>query len=129
MKKWLIFGGGILTGIVLTFLVALLITSSKSNNNGITWFDEPGEMVNQNSFKVFQVLEGQFALVHGKSDYSDRLYLGTVYLITNDDNKYYYDDEIVTVPSNMVVRQVGMYRYKTKNDFEKNVPIIEILPE
>lgn len=126
MKKWLIFVLGALTGIVLTFLVAFIFTLGKSNNNDVTWFDEPGEVVNQRSFEVFQVLEDHAALVHGKSDYGN-LYLGAVYLLTNDDGKYYYDDEIVKVPSDMVVRQVGIYQYQTKSDFGKTVPIIEIM--
>ncbi|MGM9837266.1 MAG: hypothetical protein ACI30A_02105 [Paludibacteraceae bacterium] len=127
MKKWLIFGGGVLTGVVLTFLVAFLFALGSTEKKGVTWFDEPGELVEQGSFEVFQVLESNFALVRGKDSYYSTSYFGAVYLLTNDDNKYYYDDEIVKVPSGMVVRQVGMYQYQTKNESWKTVPIIKIM--
>ncbi|MBQ3990668.1 MAG: hypothetical protein II630_07470 [Bacteroidales bacterium] len=50
-----------------------------------------------------------------------------VYLLTNKDGKYYYDDEVVRVPEGKVARQVGIYRYQTESKFEKTVPIIQIM--
>ena len=41
--------------------------------------------------------------------------------------EYYYDDEIVNVPSGKVVRQTGIYKYQTKSEDYKTVPIIEIV--
>lgn len=35
MKKWLVFGGGFLSGVVLTFLILLIIGLANSNNNGL----------------------------------------------------------------------------------------------
>ena len=55
------------------------------------------------------------------------MYNGAVYLLVNEDGKYYYDDEIIEVPDGKVVRQVGIYKYSTKNDFEKTVPIVQIM--
>lgn len=123
MKKWLIFGGGIVTGVVLTFLFAFLFSSSCSDSNdGATWFEEPGDVIELESFKVFQVLDKDAALVRGAS-----LDLGVVYLLTNDGDKYYYDDELIKVPDGKVVRQVGIYQYQTKSEFKKTVPIIQIM--
>ncbi len=127
MKKWLIFGGGVLTGIVLTLLFAFFFSSNSSNSGGgATWFEKPADMIEVKSFKVFQVLGEDAALVNGKSD-DDDLYLGAVYLLTNEDGKYYYDDEVINVPDGKVVRQIGIYKYQTKTDFEKTVPIIQIM--
>ena len=129
MKKWLIFGGGVLTGRVLTFLFFLAVAAfQRHGGNGVTYFEKPGEKIEGKSFEVFQVqvLEPGAALVRDQSDLSD-LYLGPVYLITNDEGKYYYNGEVVKVPDGKVVRQVGIYKYPTKNDFEKTVPIIQIL--
>ena len=50
-----------------------------------------------------------------------------LYLLRNNDGKYYYDDEIVGVPSGKVVRQTGIYKYQTKSEDYKTVPIIEIV--
>ncbi len=124
MKKWLIFGGGVLTGIVLTFVFVFIFSASRSNN-GVTWFENAGDVIDESSFEVFQVISEDAALVHGKSEYDS--YLGAVYLLTNGDGKYYYDDEIVKVPDGKVARQVGIYQYQTKSDFGKTVPIIQIM--
>lgn len=127
MKKWLLFGGGVLTGAVLTFLFFLILGLSQTNNSGVTLFDQPGEVIHENSLKVFQVIDGgNTALTMGKDDYFD-IYDGPVYLIVNDEGKYYYDDEIINVPKGKVVRQVGIYKYKTRNDTEKTVPIVKIM--
>ena len=126
MKKGIVFILGIITGVLLTFVFAYLI--SKNGNNGnddITWFENPGDVINVQSFKVFQVLDDNFALVNGKSEHD--LYLGAVYLLTNNNGKYYYDDEIIKVPSGTVVRQVGVYKYKTRSEILKTVPIIQIM--
>ena len=124
MKKWLLFGGGVLTGIVLTFVVAFLISLGKKGNDNVTWFDQPTETIGCTSFKVFQVIDGNAALVREGGDF---LSFGAVYLLTNDEGKYYYDDEVVAVPKGMVAKQVGIYKYDTKAEVKKTVPIIKIM--
>ena len=54
-------------------------------------------------------------------------FTGAVYLLTNEDGKYYYDEEVVRVPEGKVARQVGIYQYQTTSDFEKTVPIIQFM--
>ena len=130
MNKWLIFGGGVLTGVILTFLFAFIFSASRSDgDDDITWFEKPGDMIEVDAFEVFQVLSEDAALVHGKSrEYSSReIFTGAVYLLTNEDDKYYYDDEVVRVPEGKIARQVGIYRYQTKSEFGKTVPIIQIM--
>lgn len=130
MKKWLIFGGGVLTGVVLTYLFAFIFFAGRSDSDdGTTWFEKPGDVIETDAFEVFQVLGEDAALVFGKSRESSSIevFRGMVYLLTNKDGKYYYDDEVVRVPEGKVARQVGIYRYQTESKFEKTVPIIQIM--
>lgn len=98
-----------------------------SGDNNITWFEQSGEVINHTSFKVFQVIYDDAALAHGPLNENSDLYLGHVFLITNSNGKYYYDEEIISVPTGKVVRQVGVYRYSTNNNITKTVPVIEIM--
>ena len=88
----------------------------------IKLFDEPGDIIKENSLKVFQVLTDHTALVRNINSY-----VGTVYLITNKDNEYYYDNQEIDIPKNKEIRQIGIYRYPTQNDVIKTVPIIMIM--
>lgn len=128
MKKWLIFGSGVLTGIALTFVIAFIFSAVRSgNNDGTTWFETPGDVIEVRSFKVFQVIAEDAALVQGATHEEYDIYSGAVYLLTNEEGKYYYDDEVVRVPNGKVARQIGIYQYQTKSDFGKTVPIIQIM--
>jgi hypothetical protein len=144
MKKWMIYLLGVLTGFVLTVLVAFVIYSNRPESNqdkfvgstetdieqpdGVKMFKEPGDVINERSFEVFQVVAENGALVTGKGD-GNYMYTGPVYLLINDDGKYYYDEEIIKLPKGKVVRQVGIYQYETKQAILKTVPIIEFLNE
>ncbi len=143
MKKWLVFVLGVVTGFILAVLLAFLLnsksksgpdvigesgTETEESSDGIKLFDEPGDIIEENSFEVFQVIAENAALVKGKGG-GRSIYRGPVYLIVNYDKKYYYDDEKIETPKGKVVRQIGIYQYPTKNDFVKTVPIIEIMDE
>ena len=45
----------------------------------------------------------------------------------NKEDKFYYDEQIIDVPSDKVVKQVGIYRYETRMGVEKTVPLIMIM--
>lgn len=130
MKKWGLFLGGVATGVVLTFLFAYIVTlaGGKSSPDGVTNFDQPGQIMNEQSVEVFQVIADNAALVRGKdpNSYSDSYILGTVYMLRNYDGKYYYDDEIITLPKGKKFQQTGIYRYDTPKGMSKTVAIIEI---
>lgn len=128
MKKTGIFLGGFATGVVVTFVILLIIglAQNLAAFQGVTNFEEQGDIVYEKSFEVMQVIADNAALVHGKENPSSTLYLGTLYLLRNNEGKYYYDDEIVKVPSGKVVRQTGIYKYESKSGY-KTVPIIEIV--
>lgn len=132
MKKLLIFGAGVLTGVVLTVVFALVVSSIQQPKglSGAKLFEKPGEVIDVKSFKVFQVIGDNAALVAGGEigRYSgDEIFMGPTFVVTNDEGKYYYDEEIIRVPENRVARQVGIYRYRNNAGMEKTVPIIKIL--
>ena len=118
MKKWLIFLGGVVTGVLLTFLFAFVLSGQREapavEDNGVTMFEQPGDVINETGFEVFQALEQGAALAKGKKEW-------IVYMLVNDEGKYYYDDEKVNVPSGKVARQIGIYQYETNSGRPKTV--------
>lgn len=135
MKKWVVFLLGMIAGGVLTFVVMLVLAigaNTNANNNGVTLFDQPGEYLNAEAFKVMQVVDNTHALAH-EVEWNELLEryvqtgLGLLVLVTNDNGEYYYDDQIIEVPQGMCMRQVGIYRYQTRMDMEKTVPIVKLM--
>ena len=127
MKKGLIYVAGVVTGIVLTILFGVFLSKTYDNEGlrrGITMFDETGDCISENEFKVFQVLEPGVALAREKSSEYLDVFLGVVVLFVNDEGKHDYDDEIITVSRGKCVRQVGVYKYSTKDGY-KTVPVVE----
>lgn len=121
MKKIFIFIGGFAAGCFLTFLVFYIIGTSQSVNENTTWFDKPGNELEISSFKVIQVIEMSSALVRYPKGYD-----GPTYLLTNDDGYAYYDDQLINLSDNEVVRPVGVFHYDTRGGLSKTVPIIKI---
>lgn len=130
MKNWLIFLGGLVSGVVLTILVLLIVGLAGQKNGGLpgaTFFDQPGEVVDVPAFKVMQAIQDNAALVNGKSaDSFGESFFGDLYLMYNNTNHIYYDDEVIRVPKDKIVRQIGIYRYEAKIG-RKTVPIIAIM--
>ena len=134
MKKWLVYVLGVLTGIILTIGFAFILyhasnttgsINEPANSDGISRFEEPGDVMETRSVEVFQVIANDAALV--KCADKDGFYFGPICLIVNSEGKYYYDDQKIKIPKDKVARQVGIYRYPTKNETLKTVPIIEIM--
>lgn len=152
MKKWVVYLLGILTGVVLTIaalVVISLITNAidkksettttpevtkveeKKSDDNITMFDQPGEVLEEKAFEVFQVLAEDAALVSGQTPEARRaglnIYTGTTCLITNREGQLYYDDQKIKATAGKVFRQVGIFRYEAKNGDFKTIPIIMLM--
>jgi len=131
MKKWIVFLLGFITGIVFTFVVAFITASrSNSDNNQMTFFEKPGECLSINNFEVMQVVGEGCALAYEvKWNSILERYTSTdlLVLIINDNGEYYYDDQIIKVPRGKCMRQVGIYKYPTKMEIEKTVPIVKLM--
>ena len=104
MKKIWFFILGIVTGIILTILFAVIVSSSSNGGrSGLNMFEQPGDcLINKSSLKVFQVLEPTAALAMIKDDFSSG-----VYLLVNQDGKTYYDDQVIKLPSGKCFNQIA----------------------
>ena len=134
MSKGLAFFLGIITGVLLVLLCVLVRWTSAKNSNsddpGISMFDSPGEKMELKSFRVFQVLSDGSALAESskkikvdyRSDYSNPI----VYFLP-EEGVAYYDDQEIRIPTNKVARQIGIYKYTTKGNTLKTVPIVSFL--
>ena len=122
MKKWVVYLLGVLTGVILTVLVLfVLYQASDPMDHNITWFEQPGDIVKEKGFEVFQVLDDNAALAFGEGD------MRVTYVVYNNDGKFYYDGEVVKIPEGKVARQYGIYRYQNREQMEKTVPIVRIV--
>lgn len=134
MKKIWVYLLGILTGIALTFLFAVINNKAKSSDD-ITFFDEPGEIITTKShsgwtkvirnFKVFQVLEDGVALAIGNELSSYDL----IVLLWNDQGEKYYDNQDVVAPRGKCFRQIGIYKYESKDERYRTVPVVTIMDD
>ena len=98
-----------------------------SANQMANLFENEGECISENSFEVFQVLDSGDALANEiEEKYSTSLHTGLVVLFLHENGKSYYDDQIIKIPSGKCVKQIGVYKYPTKDGFEKTVPIVDI---
>lgn len=126
-KSILTFLGGLVTGVVLTFVFLIFLglaqAYSGSTNKDLTLFDGPGQELRATEFEVFQVLPDGAALANIK-DVAD---WGTVVLFLPDEGVAYYDDQRIRVPAGKRAVQIGTYRYVTSREFVKTVPVVEIV--
>lgn len=147
MKKWLVYLCGVITGVILVlgleFLNSYSFEGSSTDQTDATedsvdyseryalerereeMLFKTGEIVNEKSFKVIDVLMDHQALVIGKDDYG--FYNGIVYFLIGEEGTTFYDDQIINVANNQSVRMNGTYRYVTTNGNQKTVPRIKIL--
>lgn len=123
---------GIITGVILvyafSFCAVMYIKNEVSSDNAVQMFDVPQQEVKADEFKVFQVLQDGSALasydeVISKDGYVD---FGTVVLFLASDEVSYYDDQKIVLPQGKCFKQIGTYRYTTKDGTEKTVPAIDI---
>lgn len=145
MKKFLIFIGGFVSGILATIFALYVYSIANKPNDGLlglTIFEEKGECITTTSknksseIDIFQVIAPNAALAIIKYYSDEKLYGGETYrnydiandvvvLLINYDDKTYYDDQKIDI-SNKCARQIGTYQYETKSKFGKTVPAVVI---
>lgn len=120
--------GGFITGIILTFIFMVMAMADSQENptserDDIVMFDNPQQEIKATSFKVIQVLPNGNAL----AKVNDWENLGLIVLFLADKNMSYYDDQKIEVSSGKKAMQIGTFRYITRENMEKTVPIVEII--
>lgn len=103
-------------------LIFLLVATSVTIKAQIRYLETPVlyEDKHSTSFKVFQTLDGG-ALASEKGGYSANSYYGNTVLLLGD---MFYDGQIVKMRAPM---QVGVYRYESKGNGMKTVPVVQQL--
>lgn len=121
---------GIVTGIVLLFVVGFFMAESQAtsaSNDDVVMFEKPRGIVPGKVFEVMQVLPNGSALATVDDFESGNL--GTIVLFVGDESTSYYDSQKINVPAGKVVKQVGTYSYMARNEMYKTVPVVEIMAE
>ena len=131
MKKWIVFVLGFVSGMVFLFLVLLIIGKSSATDEGMTYFEKPGKCISTKEFEVIQVIGDGYALAREIVDRTSLINIpsGLLVLVTNDNGELYYDDQVIEVPKGKCMRQIGVYKYQTKSENWKTVPIVQLMNE
>lgn len=135
MKNGLVFLLGFISGIIFTFVMMLYVAKQSVDevvekvDNGMTFFEQPGDCVSTNQFEVMQVLDDNYALAYEQKyeEYLGYMRTDLLVLVTNDEGIYYYDEQTIKVPKGKCMRQVGIYKYQTKLEDWKTVPIVKLM--
>ncbi len=115
---------GVVTGVVLTFVVLIvigLVIQKSDANFPAQYLEKPVSYENkkETSFRVFQVLDNA-ALATEISD------CGAIWLFTGNTvvllGKDYYNNQVITVKN---PQRIGTYSYTSKNDMPMTVPVIQ----
>lgn len=124
-KKILIYIAGVVTGVILVILLAMIFYGKNTVNSGITLFEKEGECVSCNSFKVFQVLDTGDALAN-EIEPGLSVATGVTVLFFNNGETSYYDDQVIKISDGKCAKQIGIFKYKSNAGMERTVPIVEI---
>lgn len=117
--------GGIVTGVVLVFVFGYCVAMSYVNSDGtnaIEMYEEPTQTIDIRNFEVIQVLSDGSALASAEESGS----YGVIVLFNASEGDTYYDQQRITIPSDKCLKQVGTYRYVSRQNENKTVPVVEI---
>lgn len=126
MKKIWVYLLGVLTGVIVTFITLYIIGTANNNLSGLSFFDQPGDIIESSSVKVFQALGDGTALANCKGNEPFDMYGDPIVLLYNEKGFPYYDSQIIKAPKGKCFRQVGIYRYSSRWG-DRTVPIVMLL--
>lgn len=86
---------------------------------GLTMLNQEGECISSGSLIIFQNLTNSIALA--KVVDSDMLIL-----LLDNEGRLFYDGEKIKIPNQKCARQIGVYTYETKAEYQRTVPAVSI---
>jgi hypothetical protein len=104
----------------------ILADVKKENKLGLTFYDEPGEVFLADEMKIIQANPGDcengalVALI--SNDGSSRQHV----LYRNSDGIDFYDDQIISIRSDLEFRQIGQFVYRSINHSILTVPVVDL---
>ena len=117
--------GGIATGIVIVFVFGYCIAMSYINSDGtndIEMYEEPTQTIDIRNFVVIQVLSDGSALASAEGLGN----FGVIVLFNASEGDTYYDHQQIAIPSGKCLKQVGTYRYVSRQNENKTVPVVDV---
>lgn len=122
VKFILTFIAGFVMGIIFICTVGVMMSHSNNSNDDTVYFEKAGQVIPIREFRVIQVQGDGSALAMA----DDVDHYGTVVAFPARDGSSYYDDQKIVIPSGKCVKQIGTFKYMTRQEIEKTVPIVEI---
>lgn len=86
---------------------------------GLTMLNQEGGCISSNSLIIFQNLTNGIALANVVD--SDMLVL-----LLDNKGRLFYDSEKIKIPNQKCARQIGVYTYETKAEYQRTVPAVSI---
>ncbi|WP_334106100.1 hypothetical protein [Leyella stercorea] len=134
LKFILTYIGGLITGVVLVFVLFFCAAANNSNpsseNKDLVLFDKPKPEVIEGSFKVVQVLPDGSALATYDEIFTNKLEgglrYGTAVKFLATEESAFYDNQIINLSKGECFRIIGTYHYMNVEGNEKTVPVIGI---
>lgn len=128
MSKGVIYLLGVITGIFIMLGTAFVVAKTRTTDaDGVSMFEKRGQAMAESSFKIFQTLDDTHALARGVSNEEFGSYYGVTVMVVGGEEDHFYDDLIIRKSSRRKFYQVGTYRYQTKSEDFKTVPIVALL--
>ena len=130
LKYILTFLGGFVVGIIFLFVLGIIINASQGKGSvqrDVMLFEKPQQVIEADEIEVFQVLPDGSALAQveytyeGNNDNS-----GIVVMLLAKSEGAYFDSQSIKIPKGKCMKQIGTYKYMTRQDVEKTVPVVEI---
>lgn len=81
--------------------------------------NQEGGCISSNSLIIFQNLTNGIALANVVD--SDMLVL-----LLDNEGRLFYDSEKIKIPNQKCARQIGVYTYETKAEYQRTVPAVSI---
>ena len=128
VKFILTYLGGVVTGIIFVFVLGLIVNASQGKESvqrDVVLFEKPQQTIEANEIEVFQVLPDGSALANvGYTYEGNNDNVGMVVMLLAKDGVSYFDSQKIKISSGKCMKQIGTYKYMTRQDIEKTVPVV-----